>query len=309
MLVLDAGSTSILSKIPVEKLETSRLWTSEALVQFPKEVLQHHKDYLQVCDIISTFTYQLDESIYDEQVEKVPLLEVYSRSMALALQAREEVKLPKKYVALTLGSHAATIPGAMEYRMVYDKPGDFDMLYNFHKKRLEQFQSSNPEAFKQIDYLAFESLPHITEALALHKLLTDFKGWNKRCWITSTCPDLKSLDRVKQILTALLDTNSEYIWGVGVNCCHISLLPTITSTLSDLFKGHADKTVMLYPDGRGFPNPYTTSLTSEVKPAPSPEEWADSSFEYSKLNDGNVVVGGCCETDIRHVSNLRTKCH
>ncbi|EPY50994.1 homocysteine methyltransferase [Schizosaccharomyces cryophilus OY26] len=307
MLLLDAGSTSILSKIPVEKLETSRLWTCEALVQFPNEVLQHHKQYLQVCDIISTFTYQLDESIYDEQVEKIPLLEAYSRSMTLALQARQETHLPNKYIALTLGSHAATIPGAMEYRMVYDKPDDFDMLYNFHKNRIELFQASNPEAFKQIDFLAFESLPHITEALALLKLLADYKSWNKRCWITCTCPSIESLDRVKQILTALLDANSQYIWGVGVNCCHISLLPTITNALTELFKSHADKTIMLYPDGRGFPNPYTTSPNSETKPAPSPQEWAESSFEYSTLNSGNIVIGGCCETDIRHVDQLRSR--
>ncbi|CAB08765.1 homocysteine methyltransferase [Schizosaccharomyces pombe] len=306
MLMLDGGSTAILPKLP-ESISESRLWTSEALVRYPEIVVKHHEEFLKVCDIISTFTYQLDASIYDEKVEGVPLKQVYANSIGLPVYAREHLGLPNKYIALCLGSHAATIPGCMEYKMIYDKPTDFEMLYNFHKNRIEAIQASNPKAFEKIDFIAFESLPHVTEAEVVCQLIQDMKGWSKRCWITCTCPERSTIERVSSIISKILSINHDSIWGIGVNCFHLSLLEPIAKMLSSLLPSNI--TAILYPDGRGlYQNPDGTfSPGSTDHPAPSPEEWSTITAKYSNLHNGNLILGGCCETNYNHLSLLREK--
>ncbi|EEB09240.1 homocysteine methyltransferase [Schizosaccharomyces japonicus yFS275] len=300
MLVLDGGSTSILPKLPNDILK-SKLWTSEALVRFPDQVREQHTEFLGPCNVISTYTYQLDESIYDEAEENAPLDVVYSRGMELPLQAKQQSAQANRFVAISLGSYAATVPGAMEYNMVYDEE-DFDKLYNFHKRRLERMQRSNPKAFASIDFLAFESLPHVVEASAVLKLIDDMKGYGKRCWITFTCPSVEAIDRVDGILESVMKGPLTYLWGTGVNCCHISLLPQIANVLEKHISPHPTLHAVLYPDGRGLWNAHPYSPNGI---APTPREWAQAVAPYVRLNDGKLLLGGCCETTVEHLQILR----
>lgn len=299
LLVLDGGSTAVLDHVPETNhaaLFASPLWTSQALYDYPHAVDQMHLSYLEAgSDLISCMTYQQSDMTMRHLNSATE--DVWDAGMRRAVGACKIHGCGK--AVLTLGTYAAMLGNGAEYCHAY-VPEDKAMLTAFHTVRLQKFLRA--ASWSAVEYLAFETLPDVYEAFVILDVLqsieVELRG--KSVWISFSCTGSDAADRVTKGLEELLaDERIALLFGVGINCFKedVNVVDNVAKLIKDT---HLH--LVVYPDNGEVWDPVKRQFTGTPK---TPDQWAVPFKKWSRLNDGRVVLGGCCQTTPEHIAAIR----
>ncbi|KAK5281108.1 AdoMet-homocysteine methyltransferase, partial [Exophiala xenobiotica] len=225
ILLLDGGlGTTLEDEHGVKFSSETPLWSSHLLVEDTRTLKAVQHDFADAgADIIITATYQASfagfkntTTIDEEGIDK----EEARGYMLSALRiAREVFDGRPGLVALSLGAYGATMIPSTEYSGAYGAMTEED-LYNFHMDRISTFTSS--EEWKEIDLVAFETLPRIDEVRAARKVMLGVV--DKPYWISCVFPNddqkLPDGSGIDELVSTMLK-GEESPWAIGINCTKI----------------------------------------------------------------------------------------
>jgi len=222
----------------------------------------------------------------------------------VALNAIEEVG--RGSIALSFGTRNAGI-GKEEYAT--EAKFTIGEYAEFHRKRIHEFYHALGELWKNVTYLAFETISSIEEAQAIISVLSDDAVGRiiqtKKAWITFSCGDA-SLSRMSGIFARLLESpETSCLWGIGFNCVGIDIAVDLAKMAEEKLLS-TDLTLVIYPDAGNWAARTSAQFTYDAPVLTEQEigDWAETMSTISKLNQGRVLLGGCCNTDSRFISAL-----
>ena len=183
----------------------------------------------------------------------------------------------KPLIAASIGCYGASLHDGAEYR------GDYGLtiteLIDWHRPRLEVL------AHGGADLLACETVPCLTEAAALVKLLSEFPHLS--AWLSVSCRDERRLCHGEPFAEAVaLANDAPNIVAVGVNCTP----PRFIEGLLDSVAGLAKKPLLVYPNSG---ETWDTARHCWQATAQEPD-WRDSARRWHQA--GASLIGGCCRT-------------
>jgi S-methylmethionine-dependent homocysteine/selenocysteine methylase len=306
MLLLDGGSTSITNFLPLspEPIPPSLrpFWTSSYSKIAAKEVVEWHTSFPNAgSDIITTNTYQLP---LPKDHPDIDINEIIYLSIDLAFKAVWGAG--KGSVALSLGTRNSQ-GGKGEYAI--EPQFSTEEYFEFHRDKIIAFNAAGKRWWDEIEYLAFETVSSYEEASAIMEVLADetmspfIRG--KKCWITFSCGDA-SISRMDGIISRLLELPSvRLLWGIGYNCVGVDIAIDLAGHLAKRIEGR-NLMLVMYPDAGSCHDRTTAQFAYDSKPLNDEEvvHWGKVVDEIRDLNDGKVVLGGCCNTDSRFIKTL-----
>lgn len=274
------------------------LWSALALIDHTDMIEKVHSMYLKAgADIIISSSYQATvEGFAKKGIDKDKALSLIALSVDLAVKARDEFvnssdfdssKRQKPLVAASVGPYGAYLADGSEYRGDY-KIG-LDELKLFHKERLAVLASASPDLF------ACETIPNLTEALAILGAIDDLK-LDVPSYISFSCKDEEHISdgtSIEDCASALNEFSN--VLAVGLNCT----APKYVESLIKHIARKTDKPIIVYPNSGEIYNPFTKT-------------WSGGSVSFSELaiswyNAGARLIGGCCRTtpeDIKAISEF-----
>jgi homocysteine S-methyltransferase len=256
-------------------------------------------------------------------------------------------------IALSLGPFGASLTPAQEFDGCYPPPygpkefsvhgnnynsfgqdtgaelDSINALAQFHFERLQVF-ANEPDAWRTIDIIAFETVPLVREVKAIRlaiswlqrELVTrdanpNFKPWWISCVFPSgQCPETRSAGGPNMtawdiVAAAVQHTDTVSIpipTGVGANCTSMDFISTITTEMTQAVADFCDRRqrvpwLILYPNGGDIYDPI--SRTWLVQEQAKKQAWAprfrmivDDLARSGAIGDiwGRIMVGGCCRT-------------
>lgn len=272
------------------------LWSAKVLLENPELIKQVHMDYFTAgADCVITSSYQATvEGFIKRGLSKDEALKLISRSVLIAKEARDEfwrnlddtTNRPYPLVAASVGPYGAFLADGSEYR------GDYKLteneLMNFHRLRMKTLIDAGA------DLIACETIPCLTEARAIVRLLKEFPGIY--AWISFSAKDnmhISSGDRISDCAEWL--NRYERVVAIGVNCTP----PKYILSLINEIHSHTEKPIVVYPNSGE-----TYSADSHSWNGASHGESFGSMAQlwYKK---GARLIGGCCRTtpeDIRAIT-------
>lgn len=236
------------------------------------------------------------------------------------------------YVVVSLGCFGACLADGSEYRGNYGRT--LQELIAFHEIRFQTImkllQSDNYNL--RVDGIAFETVPCSLEVTAIIHVLKSWKGEQIRIngdsyddqvaiWISLACKNGSMLND-GTLLSTVLDKiesldDDELIHGIGINCCDIQHVQSLTSILANhqLQSQHNKRAIIFYPnsgetwdaqseswiEGSGCSNPemFANQMMSSVQSIQS---------KFRQQNKASrIIVGGCCRTTPSTICALRKR--
>jgi homocysteine S-methyltransferase len=233
ILILDGGlGTTLEEEHGVQFSSTSTpLWSSHLLLSSPDTLRKTHAEFVEAgADIVLTATYQASVDGF----RRTPKLRPgdandgkadngltcdskdaahYMRSaVSIARSAFNAAGRPGS-VALSLGPYGATMVPSQEYTGQY--PAHMRTragLATFHLDRLSCF-AEDEKVWEDIDLVAFETLPVLTEVEAVRLAMDELErkdGRRKRFWISCVFPNdddcIPDHSTVASVVEAMLST-------------------------------------------------------------------------------------------------------
>jgi homocysteine S-methyltransferase len=213
------------------------------------------------------------------------------QSVTLAEQARRDYtqseivagRTPRRvWIAGSLGAYGAALHNGAEFHGHYDI--GYDALVAFHEERIDAMRETGA------DFLAFETIPSLTEAEAILEALTHFP--DIAAYISFTCADDCHTGHREPIekCARLLDSPAQVI-AIGVNCTaprHI--LPLIRH-----IRAATGKRIAVYPNSGETWVTETRSWTGSSDPrdfGAMASAWREAGADW---------IGGCCRTGPQHI--------
>ncbi len=217
--------------------------------------------------------------------------------MQLAVAARDtfwadpasRIGRPRPFVAASVGPYGAFLNDGSEYR------GDYDLseeeLIAFHRPRLAVLAAAGA------DMLACETIPCLSEARALARLLPEFPGVS--AWFSFSARDDTHISHGEPLATcvALLAPHPQ-VAAIGVNCTAPQFIPGLVRAA----RAVTSKPILVYPNsGETYDAAQSrwSGATGSVAFGVQAQTWYDN---------GARVIGGCCRTtpdDIRDLAAWR----
>ncbi|KAK3355508.1 Homocysteine S-methyltransferase [Neurospora tetraspora] len=310
------------------------LWSSHLLVSGEEDkLLDCHEAFKKAgANIISTATYQASingfaatkcSSNQVDGIDKEGIPRFLNRAVVLAANAAGR----EGNVALSLGPYGATMIPSTEYSGKYDpEHQDVRSLEKWHKERLDLFKDVDT---KQVNYIAFETVPRLDEIVAIRNLLSVDKiptSLRERpVWISPLYPNddekLPDGSTVEEVVKAVLihKEGLETPWGIGINCTKVEKLDSLVKRYEDAIQTCIDNgepmdwpSLVLYPDGANGEVYNTASKTWELPPGHKQPEapWeatlanvVEAARQRGKWK--SIIVGGCCKASPEHIRKLR----
>jgi homocysteine S-methyltransferase len=250
------------------------LWSASVIASNPQAIIDAHRAYLEAgAEIITTASYQATDA------------GMLKRSVELALHARDEFEASgggHALVAASIGPYGAVLSDGAEYRGDYAI--DADELYDFHRGRLELLDTS------AADLLACETIPSLTEAIVLGRLLRDARS---PAWISFSCRDGECINdgtAIEEVVDPFRD--HPRVLAVGINCTRpqfaVSLIGRIRAVLPD-------KAIVVYPNSGETFDASDKTWSGTV----TAEDWAAAAQSW--VAAGATIIGGCCRTGPAHI--------
>lgn len=254
------------------------LWSGRVLRDEPAEIGRVHDAYIDAgADVILTASYQIGDA---------PLL--LKRAVSTARAACEP---HNRLIAVggSLGPYGACLADGSEYTGRYDI--SFEDLVSFYQARV------GPLLDAGVDFIAFETIPSLSEAKAIAVAIEKMHWGSALAWISFTCKDeahVANGDAFGPCIAAVADLSN--VLAVGVNCT----APQHIVSLLEAAKQHTDKPLVAYPNRGSAWN--TGAGWAEGASHGTTADWVE---KY--IAAGARIVGGCCQTtpeDIRAISSL-----
>jgi homocysteine S-methyltransferase len=199
-----------------------------------------------------------------------------------------------KFVAASVSSYGASLPGAQEFSGAYVDTTSDQTIYEFHRNRLICLLDAEP------DLVLFETVPALEEARIITDLL--IKTAKERTLppiiVSFSCRDGTSTchgDDIRKCATLI--QNCDQVHGFSVNCT----APQHVLSILDTVKNHTTKILCCYPNSGEKFNGET-------------QGWDQSDHEVDKLNfyelallmreKGATIIGGCCRTGPSEITQI-----
>lgn len=271
------------------------LWSAKVLLEKPALIAEVHRDYLFAgADCLITASYQATVAGFMQRgLTPEAAREMLQRSVQLAVEARDtfwrdEANHPgrlRPLVAASIGPYGAFLADGSEYR------GDYSLstaeLMDFHRPRLAALLEAGP------DLLACETLPSLTEALALARLLTEFPSAS--AWISFSARDDAHVSHGERLADCAAELNAiPQVVAMGVNCTAPRHIPALIAAARTATR----KPIVVYPNSgetydaarRAWCGPATVDAFAQEA-----RRWYDA---------GARLIGGCCRTTPAHIGQI-----
>lgn len=263
------------------------LWSARLLIEQPELIRQVHLDYFKAgADVATTASYQATfESFARRGFDHAASAGLMRDSVRLAVEARDSfwadpanrVGRSQPVIAASVGPYGAMLADGSEYRGHYGLSEQ--ALMDFHRPRLKVLAESGA------DLLACETIPCLSEALALARLLPEFPGMS--AWISFSCRDgLHNCEGERMAdCVAALDSHAQVL-AVGVNCT----APEHVDSLIEQMRPHTRKPLLVYPN---------SGETYDATDKTWHGDTGGCSFAEQALRwhaKGARLIGGCCRT-------------
>lgn len=339
ILVLDGGVSTHLEHMIHKPFPDRHLWSSSLLLsnQGQDQIEQAHTDFLNAgCDIVSTVTYQL--SHFAEQYgysQKLidNLLNVAVDRAIKAIQNVEEKQgntfTGKRFIFASIGCYGSALANGSEYTGNYLLSKE--ALIDFHRAKFKFFRNNS-----RVNGILFETIPSKVEVEAILQLLVtaqeqqctsaayDDRSNNlviclslacqNECTLNDGTPMTTILDTILHV-DHIKDENSRLIHCIGVNCCKIQYIYSLSKTIAEhILKSKVRRAIALYPNsGEEWDAQHncwkTGSGCSDSKAFANEllrciQGIHDLCKEYDQP-DLPIIVGGCCRTSPDNISALR----
>lgn len=273
------------------------LWSAKILLEAPELIKAVHADYFKAgADCATTATYQATfAGLARRGLDRTASAEIMRLAVQLAREARDEFWAepahqqgrPRPFVAASVGSYGAYLADGSEYR------GDYGLslpaLMDFHRPRLAALAHSGA------DMLAAETIPCLTEALALATLLaTEFPAVT--AWISFSARDGAHVCHGEPLADCVAALEPfEQIAAVGINCT----APQYISALIAEARKTTTKPVLVYPNsGERFDPRQKTWLAA-------PAGTLSFSEQAQCWHTGGArIIGGCCRTTPADIAQI-----
>lgn len=317
ILLLDGGlGTTLEDEHGIKFGAHTPLWSSHTLVDGTSTLRTVQKDFaLAGADIILTATYQTSfhgfantRTTREDGIDKDGAKR-YMRSAVT--MAREAFDGRAGLVALSLGAYGATMVPSTEYSGTYGSMGE-DELYEFHRDRLNVFVESTE--WKDVDLVAFETLPRLDEVKATRRVMQGVK--DKDYWIACVFPndDARLPDNTDiNVLVRTMLEGERRPFAIGINCTKIHKISALILAFEEAARsqGLDLPRLVLYPDGAGA-KIYDTKLQQWIGDDQDGAPWEETVFQIvrevrSRSAWQGIMVGGCCKTSPKHIKKLKSR--
>ncbi|WP_375055581.1 homocysteine S-methyltransferase [Zobellella sp. DQSA1] len=265
------------------------LWSAKVLIEQPELIYAVHYDYFTAgADVAITASYQATfEAFARRGIAPEQAAGLMHQAVQLAVAARDDfwrglsaeqrALRPRPLVAASVGPYGAMLADGSEYRGHYDL--DEAGLMAFHRPRLEVLLAAGA------DLLACETLPCLSEARALARLMEEHPG---ACgWISFSCRDAEHNsqgERLHDCVTALAPFGS--VVAVGLNCT----APEHVSGLLQSVRDATTKPLLVYPNsGEQYDAGHKCWHGTT-----DGEQFARAAGRWQR--EGARLIGGCCRT-------------
>ena len=317
VLLLDGGLGTTLEDEHGTKFSSQTpLWSSHLLVEGSSTLETVQQDFARAgADIILTATYQasFDGFANTKITGESGIGKDQARTLMLAAVsvARKAFQGRPGLVALSLGAFGATmLPGA-EYSGDYGVMSE-EYLFNFHHERVSVFMGS--DEWKQIDLVAFETLPRVDEVRATRQVMQRVN--DKDYWISCVFPNdddrLPDGTNIDELVRFMLQ-GEHPPFGVGINCTKIHKVSRLIQRFENAAKAHqlSLPRLVIYPDGAGG-KVYDTTLQQWIGDDIEHPPWDGQIFKIIEevIKRGawkGILVGGCCKTTPQDIKLLRDR--
>ncbi|MBY8913408.1 homocysteine S-methyltransferase [Bacillus sp. YC2] len=263
------------------------LWSAKILMEQPDLIKQVHSDYFTAgADCAITASYQSTiEGFAARGVTEAEAIRLIQESVKLAVQARDEFwaheenrsDRAKPIIAASVGPYGASLADGSEYRGHYGLTED--ELIDFHRPRMKALIEAGA------DILACETIPCLSEAKAITRLLEEFPGIH--AWISFSAKDGRHISEGTPVseCAAWLDQHSQ-IAAVGINCTPMQHIPSLIEEITQ----ETDKPIIVYPNSGEQYDP----VTKTWKGAACSMSFGKSAQSW--YENGARLIGGCCRT-------------
>jgi len=315
ILLLDGGlGTTLEDEHNIKFSNQTPLWSSHLLVENTATLHRVQQDFASAgADVILTATYQTSFPGFANT--KIGLEDGISRDAAKRMMlsavhvAQGAFRDRQGLVALSLGAYGATMVPSTEYSGLYGDMAESD-LYVFHQERIDVF--ANSQEWKDIDLIAFETLPRVDEVRATRRVMQ--KTTDKKYWISCVFPNdnakLPDGTDVELLVRAMLE-GERTPFAIGINCTKIHRIPQLIIEFERAAISHGLDLprLVLYPDGAGG-KVYDTKLHQWIGDDQDEAPWDEQIF--SIVSDvrkrsawKGILVGGCCKTSPENIRKLK----
>ncbi|KUJ22801.1 Homocysteine S-methyltransferase [Mollisia scopiformis] len=343
IILLDGGLGTLLTSPP--HLQTfnhsTPLWSSHLLLSSPSTLLSAQSSFATSgADVLLTATYQVSFEGFANTAPGYAAkdAERYMRSaVGIARQALSEGRgKGMGKLALSLGAYGATMVPSSEYSGVYDSShSSITQLRDWHFKRLEVFlplkeeEEERRECWRNVDLLAFETVPRIDEVFAVREavFMSMGRAEERPFWISCVFPGeenrLPDGSSLREVVRAMLGRRegASRPMGVGLNCTKVGkvdgLVREFEDALKDLGEDGRGVSLVIYPDGTRVGERYNTvtqrwEVDEEARKGGQEKEWDEEVFGIviRARERGvweSIYVGGCCRVGPEEIGKLRKR--
>ncbi|GAB3695873.1 homocysteine S-methyltransferase [Nocardiopsis oceani] len=285
-LVLDGGLATRLESYGCDL--GGGLWSARLLAEAPELIARVHRDYFEAgADVAIAAGYQASVGAFGGH--GIPSSEargLIARSVELARAERDA--FGSGLVAAGVGPYGAALADGSEYTGAYGL--DEDELYSWHRERWRVLTDAGA------DLVACETLPSLSEARALARLLSDTPG--ARAWFSFSCSDGERISDGTPLRDVAAELAPLYDRGllvaVGVNCVPPRNVPPLLREVAA-----AGLPSIAYPNSGELWDARNGRWTGSG----DPEGFGSAATAWCA--DGAVFVGGCCRTGPEHVRAVR----
>ena len=274
-----------------------RLWSAKILLEQPEKIKEVHYDYFKAgADCAITASYQATiEGFMKRGLNEQEALRLIQKSVRLAVEARDEFWAGetnragrlRPFVAASVGPYGAFLADGSEYRGNYGLTES--ELMDFHRPRMKALIEADAEL------LACETIPCLSEAQALVKLLDEFR--TIQAWISFSCRDETRVNEGQRLEDCVkLVGASPFVAAVGVNCTSPKYIPSLIGEA----RKAVNKPILVYPNSGESYN----ATTNDWDGQPVYGSFSEEAREWHKA--GARLIGGCCRTTPEDIKGIAT---
>jgi homocysteine S-methyltransferase len=290
LIVLDGAMATELERRGADLNDP--LWSAKILLEAPELIRDLHYDYFRSgANVAITASYQATIEGYTRRgLNRTQATDLIQKSVRLAIEARTlfcaggtvDSKRGHPLVAASIGPYGAYLADGSEYR------GDYGLteeeLIAFHRPRMAALVTAGP------DLLACETIPCLTEARALARLLAEFPG--QHAWFSFSARDEFYTNHGEKITdcAAYLDS-FEQVAAIGINCT----APKFITGLIHEIRSATTKPILAYPNSGEIYDPVTHTWHGET----DCNAFGEQAKEWYAA--GAQIIGGCCRTTPEHI--------
>lgn len=313
LVILDGAMATELERKGADLNDS--LWSAKLLIENPELIADVHRQYFEAgADCAITASYQATiEGFVQRGLSEPEAIDLIQKSVRLAVEARDQfwANYVQKYrteqpiagsgetlqatdqydrskpiVAASVGPYGAFLADGSEYR------GDYDLneqqLIDFHRPRIQLLIEAGAEL------LACETIPCLSEARAIVKVLEEFPG--AYAWISFSAKDGQHISNGESVADgAAWLQQHEQVAAVGINCTALEYIPSLIEQIAS----QTNKPIVVYPNSGEQYDPTTKTwhgAACDQNYGQQAREW------YLK---GARLIGGCCRTTPDDIAQIK----